>query len=211
MRYPKLRELKEAIRAFIKGPYTTKFPREPHVPFEAFRGKPEFHKEDCIGCGACVQVCPSGALSFKDTGDKRILQIRWDICIFCGQCQANCPTEKGIVLSKEFDLATTEKREELRQEIDKELVFCQCCGEIIAPYDQILWVAKKLGPLTYSNPSLMLFYLKSQKLSSEESAVSPLAGGTAGGDRAKPEEEFLRADRIKILCPRCRREAVIKS
>jgi hydrogenase-4 component H len=199
MRYPKLRELKEAIRALIKGPYTTRFPYEPHVPYQRFRGKPEFHKEDCIGCGACVQVCPSGALSMQDVGDRRILELRWDICVFCGQCQVNCPPEKGIILSHEFDFATTGKREDLKQNIDKELIICQGCTEIIAPYDQILWVAKRLGPLTFSNPSLMLFYLKSQKLSSDEPKIQ------------KEEKEFLRSDRIRILCPRCRREAVIKS
>jgi len=202
MRLPSLfqfRILKQALKALIKGPYTTKFPKQPHVPFQRFRGKPEFHDQDCIGCGACVQVCPSGALSMRDAGDKRILEIRWDICIFCGQCQANCLTEKGIILSQEFDFATTENRQDLKQEIDKELVRCEYCGEIIAPYDQIIWVAKKIGPLAFSNPSLMLFYLDSEKPSSRRAAAEP------------EEKEFLRADRIKILCPRCRRQAVMKS
>lgn len=197
MRYPKLRELREAIKALIKGPYTSRFPYEPHKPFEGFRGKPEFHEDDCTGCGACVQVCPSGALSMQDVDKKRILTIRWDICIFCGQCQANCITEKGIILSQEFDLATTEKREDLNQTIEKDLVVCSC-GEIIAPYDQILWVAKRLGPLVFTNASLMLFYTRYQGLSYKE-------------ELSKEEKEFLRADRIRILCPRCRREAVLKS
>ncbi|MFH1678795.1 MAG: 4Fe-4S dicluster domain-containing protein [Candidatus Omnitrophota bacterium] len=199
MRYPKLRELREAIKALVKGPYTTRFPKEPHVPFERFRGRPEYHEEDCIGCGACVNVCPSGALSMRDDGNIRILQVRWDICIYCGQCQADCPTEKGIIISHKFDFATTEKRQDLRQEIEKELVICQGCGEIIAPCDQIIWVAKKLGPLTFTNSSLMLFYLKSLKLSFGETEIEP------------EEKEFQRPDRIKILCPRCRREAVVKS
>ena len=199
MKYPKLREVKEAVKALVKGPYTSAFPKEPHVPFERFRGRPEFNKEDCVGCGACTQVCPSGALRMVDQGHIRTLEVRWDICIYCGQCQANCLTEKGIVLSQEFDFATTDERTELKQEIEKELVLCGDCGEVIAPYEQILWVARKLGPLTFSNPSLMLFYLKSQKLSS-------------GDSENKPEDkELLRADRIRILCPRCRRQVVIKS
>ena len=199
MRYPKLRELKEAIRALIKGPYTSKFPFEPHTPFERFRGKPEFHQDDCIGCTACCQVCPTEALSFKDDKNKRQLVYRVDLCIFCGQCQANCPTGKGIMLTQEFDLATTGKREDLKQIIEKELVLCECCGEQIAPYDQILWVAKRLGPLTFSNASLMLFYLRNLDLASREEATP------------QKESEPQRADRVKLLCPKCRREAVLKS
>jgi formate hydrogenlyase subunit 6/NADH:ubiquinone oxidoreductase subunit I len=199
MRLPCLlqpRILKEAIRALLKGPYTTDFPFKPHKPFERFRGKPEFHESDCIGCGACSQVCPAGAIEMKDIGNKRILTIHWDLCIFCGNCQANCLTEKGIILSKEFDLAVTEKREQLKQEISKDLVFCECCGEKIAPYEQIIWVAKRLGPLVFANTSLLAVYLNPEY---------PLK------EVPERKEEFLRSDRIKLLCPRCRREVVLKS
>ena len=203
MKYPKLRELKEAIRALIKGPYTSKFPYEPHKPYERFRGRPYYHEEDCIGCAACVQVCPTGALEFKDENinnkAKRKFSIRWDICIFCGNCQLNCPTTKGITLSQEFAFATTEDRLALKQEIDKELVTCDCCGEGIVPFDQYLWVAGKLGPLCFSNASLILFYIR---------ALSIITGEQSQ-DASK--KELFRSDRFKILCPRCRREAVLKS
>jgi len=70
MKYPKLRELKEAVRALIKGPYTSKFPYKPHVPYERFRGRPKFNTEFCIGCTACAQVCPTGAIQFKDVSEN---------------------------------------------------------------------------------------------------------------------------------------------
>jgi hydrogenase-4 component H len=203
MKYPKIRELREAIKALIKGPYTSRFPKEGHKPFERFRGRPYFHEEDCIGCGACFQVCPTRAISmddvFKDGRARRKLTLRWDVCIFCGQCQANCVTEKGIVLSQEFDLATTGKREELKQSIEKDFVFCDCCAEPVLPYDQYAWVSKKLGPLVFSNASLLLFYLKSAGLALKEKLSSAV------------KKPVNRASRIKILCPACRREAVIKS
>ncbi len=202
MRYPKLRELKEAIRSLTGKPYTTRFPYQPHKPYERFRGRPEFHVEDCVGCMACMQVCPTGAISFKDEVKKgkakRILNVQWDVCIYCGQCQANCLTGKGIILSQEFDLATTGKREDLHQTIEKELLLCDCCGEIIMPFDQISWVAQKLGPLCFSNASVLLFYLRNLYLAWIEKFLHK-------------EEKMLRSDRIKLLCPRCRRQAVIVS
>jgi hydrogenase-4 component H len=203
MRYPKLRELKEAIKALIKGPYTSRFPYEPHQPYDRFRGRPYFHEEDCTGCTACAQVCPARAIDYKDEikngRAKRILTVHWDKCIFCGQCEANCLTGKGIILSREFDLATTEKREDLKQTIEKEFVLCDCCGEPVVPYDQYVWVVKRLGPLVFSNSSLILFYLRMQDFSLKDSPVP------------KETPDFRRQDRIKILCPRCRREAVVKS
>ncbi len=199
MKYPKLRELREAVKALIKGPYTSKFPYQPHQPYEAFRGRPKFYEDDCVGCTACAQVCPTKAIEWSDDikRKKRILTIRWDICIFCGQCQANCLSVKGIQLSKDFDLATS-RRQDLSQTIEKSLVFCDCCQEVIAPHDQILWVADKIRSLLFSNTSLMLYYLKNKNLS--QSKI-----------HSNSQEPALRADRFRMLCPACRRKAVYKS
>lgn len=204
MRYPKLRELKEAIRALFKGPCTTTFPFKPHEPYERFRGRPYFHEEECTGCTACAQVCPTGCITVQDIVEpgsepRRLLTIQVDLCIFCGNCQANCLTGKGIMLSREFALATTGKREDLRQEIEKKFVLCECCGEPVLPIDQFKWVANKLGALVFSNTSLLLFYLRLQGLAS---IFNPPRG--AGQD-------MVRSDRSSILCPSCRRRAVLTS
>ncbi|MFH1458420.1 MAG: 4Fe-4S dicluster domain-containing protein [Candidatus Omnitrophota bacterium] len=203
MKYPKLRELKEAIRALIRGPYTSKFPFKPHVPSEKFRGRPYFFEEDCVGCTACAQVCPAKAIdvedSFKDGVAVRRLTVHWDVCICCGNCEANCLTGKGIRLSKEFDYAVCQQREELKQAIEKELILCECCRDLIVPYDQYAWLSQRLGPFVFSNSSLSLFYLRTLNLAAKEKS-SP-----------KRESGLNRSDRMKILCPRCRREAVLKS
>lgn len=204
MRYPKIRELKEAIKSLFSRAYTSDFPRKPHTPYERFRGRPYFHEEDCTGCAACAQVCPAKAIDVNDEvrGGRAVrkLTVHWDICICCGQCQANCLTLKGIMLSQEFDLATTQKREDLKQTLEKEFVICECCGEPVLPYDQYAWVIKRLGSLTFTNASLLLFYLRSAGLALKERFI-------AGNIQAPVN----RATRTKILCPRCRREAVIKS
>ena len=69
MKYPKLRELKEAIIALVKGPYSSDFPRKPHHPAKRFRGKPEYSNEGCIACTACSLVCPARAIEFRDVVD----------------------------------------------------------------------------------------------------------------------------------------------
>lgn len=195
------RILKEALRAIFRGPYTTEFPFKPHEPPEGFRGKPEFREKDCVACTACVQVCPTGALSYEDVIEERKairrLIYRVDLCIFCGQCQRNCLTEKGIILTPEFDLATTGKREDLKQVIEKELVLCEICNRPIASKEHILWVARRIGPRIYSNTSLLYFVLREKDLSQSAPLVE--------------RKDILRQDRVKFLCPHCRRESVLTS
>ncbi|MTI95073.1 MAG: 4Fe-4S dicluster domain-containing protein [Firmicutes bacterium] len=43
----------------------------------------------CIQCGACVDTCPTEAISEGD--DKYIIDA--DTCIDCGACVDSCPTE----------------------------------------------------------------------------------------------------------------------
>ena len=45
-------------------------------------------KDMCIGCGACVGVCPVTALSLDDEGKS---ECDADICITCLSCVGTCP------------------------------------------------------------------------------------------------------------------------
>ncbi|MBU1007212.1 MAG: 4Fe-4S dicluster domain-containing protein [Candidatus Omnitrophica bacterium] len=200
MRYPKLRELAEAIRALIQGPYTTKFPFKPHVPEKRFRGKPEYYKDQCVGCGACSEVCPAGCIEMTDVVDGnpplRKLTLHYDSCLFCGQCQANCITKEGIKLSNKLDDLSTFDRNDAIESVEKELVLCEACGCNIGAKDHLLWVAKKLGPLAYSSPTSYLSALKDLKLAYL---------------KVEKSEDLTRQDRVKVLCPKCRREITLET
>jgi electron transfer flavoprotein alpha subunit len=45
------------------------------------------HEEKCTGCGICVKVCPTGALSMV----SNIARLEEDKCTLCGSCVSSCP------------------------------------------------------------------------------------------------------------------------
>ena len=196
MRLPKLRELKEAVTAVFSPRFTTRFPAEPCVVPEKYRGKPEFDPETCIGCGACVNVCPTQALTEVDdvqvNPPLRKITLRWDTCIFCGNCQDNCTTQTGIKLSNKWDLAGLD-RNSMAETHEYELQLCEKCGVIIGTIKHLIWLYEKLGPLAYTNPALLI--AKSSEQNSIPQDVQPAK---------QPEAEVHVSDFMRILCPKCK-------
>jgi len=47
-------------------------------------------EEDCTSCGACVEICPVGAVSLN--GDD-LAEVNADECIGCGLCADTCPVQ----------------------------------------------------------------------------------------------------------------------
>jgi hydrogenase-4 component H len=198
MKLPKMRELAEAVKALVKGPYTSKFPKVGHTPYSSFRGQPKYDQEKCVGCLACEQVCPAEAIAHRDETDgspKRILFHYTDTCIFCGSCEAACIADhQGIKLSGDWELAFFD-RSEAFETIEKELQLCEICGAVIACKDHLKWIAEKIGELAYSSPTLYQSRLKELGIIDENIVAAMRDEG--------------RSDRNKILCARCRRETTL--
>ena len=205
MQYPKIREIIEAVKALIVGPYTIKFPRKPITPAKRFRGKPEYSNEGCIACTACALVCPARAIEFRDLKNgaraTRKMILHLDECHYCGQCSALCTTKEdnppGIKHTTKFDLAGYDRTKMVSETEEKELALCEVCGDIITAKAHLEWLVKKLGPLAFSNPTLFVSSLKSMGFSED---VLQAAG----------DASITRADRIKILCAKCKRRMTIE-
>ena len=47
------------------------------------------NKDECAGCGECVDACPSEAIKMVDD----IAAVDADTCIDCEACVSECPNE----------------------------------------------------------------------------------------------------------------------
>ena len=200
MKYPKIREIKEALVSLVTPAYTSKFPKEPHIPFENFRGKPVVNDEKCVGCETCANVCPPSAITFTDDVEKGIRTITRDYgkCIFCGMCQEHCITKKGVILSdKIYDIAVFDRSKNVEYQ-NKELLICESCKAVITTKEHMQFMHRKLGTKAFS--SLLNLNILNEKLKLAEDQDI----------KVEIKDDLKRKDMFNIVCPNCLRNVLIK-
>ena len=71
--------------------------------------------DECIGCGACAEICPVDAVEMVE--DKPRVDLDW--CIGCGVCAIQCPT--GVIsIRRRVENRAPQDFAELHQRIKKE-------------------------------------------------------------------------------------------
>src|SRR2546422_11211332 len=104
--------LRIVLNALRTGVVTTRYPAEPSVPPDRFRGAPVLHAGPHLPSPA---VCPTGAISERMDGGHRHVALDLARCVFCGRC-AEDPWADAITIGKDFELAAR-SRTDLRIEV----------------------------------------------------------------------------------------------
>ncbi|MGB1955254.1 MAG: 4Fe-4S binding protein [Candidatus Poseidoniaceae archaeon] len=58
----------------------------------------EFVVDDdrCYGCGACIGLCPTNALSMKEL----LAIVEQELCTYCDHCIPSCPVDALEILGR---------------------------------------------------------------------------------------------------------------
>lgn len=73
------------------------------------------NEEECIGCGACADICPVDAVKMVD--DRPEVDLNW--CIGCGVCAVSCPSE-AISIKRRSEKGAPENFAQLHHQIKVE-------------------------------------------------------------------------------------------
>jgi Ni,Fe-hydrogenase III small subunit/formate hydrogenlyase subunit 6/NADH:ubiquinone oxidoreductase subunit I len=104
--------LRILINALRTGVVTTRYPAEPSVPPDRFRGLPVLRPGGHL---PPPSVCPAGAISEHFDAAGRHVALDVARCIFCGRC-AKDPWADAVAIGRDFELAAR-SRDDLRIEV----------------------------------------------------------------------------------------------
>lgn len=194
MKYPKLRELREAFKNIFTRAATVRYPYGKAEFHPRYRGKPEF-QDECLGCTACMEVCPPGAIEVVDDikNKKRTVSRYLDRCITCGECERVCTCGNGIKMVPEFAMAVYD-RKDLVESVERELIVCENCGRPIATRKHILWLIDQLEEKGAAHLGFII--MKLQELGIVEEVETKVSLDK-------------RQDLFTILCPKCRHRIML--
>lgn len=120
--------LRILLNALRTGVVTTRYPAQPSVPPERFRGAPVLRAGSRLPPPA---VCPTGALSERLEAGHRHVALDLARCVFCGRC-AEDPWAGAITMGRDFELAAR-TRSDLRIEVVADDPSVPAAGPAVGP------------------------------------------------------------------------------
>jgi ferredoxin len=92
-------------------------------------GNVKIDEKNCVTCGICVNVCPTGAIYRKTKNEQLSHYFNASLCTNCRLCEEACP-QKVISFEQDF-LLTDVLKNEANAITRINLNACMICGEVI--------------------------------------------------------------------------------
>jgi Ni,Fe-hydrogenase III small subunit/ferredoxin len=92
------------------GIVTIGYPDAPATVSERFRGAPRFDFDRWRDARPAAEVCPTEAISIRESDSTRHVTVDYGLCIFCGQC-AEATNDGAIEITQQFELAARQRRD----------------------------------------------------------------------------------------------------
>ena len=115
-----------------------------------------YKDKNCVGCGICVDVCPTDSLRLgpivpiaRGLIEMDLVSINSDSCVFCGLCSIACPFDSlslsidGIDVNDMKSYPTWDVHSEI---CDDDCIYCGRCYSV-CPRDSILFERKLPNPV----------------------------------------------------------------
>ncbi|MGA2880954.1 MAG: NADH-quinone oxidoreductase subunit NuoB [Bryobacteraceae bacterium] len=90
------------------GLVTIRYPEAPAQISRQFRGAPRFDFAGWRDARSAAGVCPTEAISIRESGDTRHVSVDYGLCIYCGECAAADPS--AVQMTQQFELAAVDRR-----------------------------------------------------------------------------------------------------
>lgn len=115
-----------------------------------------YKDKNCVGCGICVEVCPTDSLRVgpivpiaRGLIEMDLISINEDSCVFCGLCAVTCPFDSlklTIDGTNVKELGTYPVWEVESKIHDDDCMYCGKCYSV-CPRDSILFERKLPNPV----------------------------------------------------------------
>ena len=115
-----------------------------------------YKDEHCVGCGICVEVCPTDSLRLgpivpiaRGLIEMNLVSINKDSCVFCGLCSVSCPFDSLDLTIDGVNVKDIESYPvwDVESKIDEEnCIYCGRCHNV-CPRDSIIFERKLPSPV----------------------------------------------------------------
>ena len=117
--------------------------------------KLSYKDKNCVGCGICVDVCPTDSLRLgplvpiaRGLIEMDLISVNGDSCVFCGLCSVACPFDSLSLTIDGTDIKSIESypKWDVESKVHDNCIYCGRCYSV-CPQDSIIFKRNLPNPV----------------------------------------------------------------